>query len=195
MTLSVLVFRHGKSDWSADYVHDADRPLNRRGRKAAKVMGRFLTANDVEPDLAITSPARRARDTLEVARRAGGWSSRIRTSEWLYGNGPVEVMLLLRTGVPDWVDRVMIVGHEPTSSDMIELLTGARVRFPTAAVASVELDVTSWGTVSAGTGRLAWLVPPRLLGAARFRPGKTPRRADSQLLGPDLQAGMESEPR
>lgn len=173
MTLSILLFRHGKSDWTADYERDADRPLNRRGQKAAKLMGRFVTATGHEPDLAITSPARRACATLALARRAGDWSCAEQTSDQLYGHGLVDVMQLLRNGVPDSVQRVMVIGHEPTSSEVIRVLTGARVRFPTAAVAHVELDVANWEAVSAGTGRLAWLVPPRLLHGVRVPKGQS----------------------
>ena len=55
---SLLVLRHGKSDWDADYGVDADRPLAERGRRAARTIGRHLAEVGPEPTLALTSPAR-----------------------------------------------------------------------------------------------------------------------------------------
>lgn len=167
MTLALLLLRHGKSDWSADYTTDADRPLNRRGREAAKLMGRFLTAADQQPDLAVTSPARRAHQTLHLAIRAGGWSCPTVTSDPLYKRCPRETFQFLRTSVPATARLVLAVGHQPTWSEVVEILTGADVRFPTAAVARIELDLHCWETLAAGTGQLSWLVPPRLLATSR----------------------------
>ncbi|MGI9595444.1 MAG: SixA phosphatase family protein [Acidimicrobiales bacterium] len=166
MTLTLLLLRHGKSDWTADYTSDADRPLKRRGREASKLVGRFLSAADRQPELALTSPARRARETLQLACRAGGWSCPTLVSDDLYEQGPPDTIQLLRTIVPSGTKSVLAVGHEPTWSEVVAILTGANIRFPTAAMAYIELDLHRWDTLGAGTGRLSWLVPPRLLRAA-----------------------------
>jgi phosphohistidine phosphatase len=85
-----------------------------------------------------------------------------------YEQGSPEVIQRFRT-VPSAVERVLAVGHEPTWSDIVEILTGANVRFPTAALARIDLDVVSWEAVSAGTGRLICLIPPRLLSPKAVR--------------------------
>jgi len=167
MTLALLLMRHGKSDWGADYGTDIDRPLNPRGHKAAKLMGRFLDAADQQPDYAISSPARRARETLDLASRAGKWTCPTTTSAAFYECGPSETFQLLRSSVPPDARTVLIVGHEPTWSEVVEILTGADIRLPTAAVARVNLAVHRWDALAARTGQLSWLVPPRLLAATR----------------------------
>lgn len=167
MTRALLLMRHAKSDWSAGCTRDIDRPLNRRGRKAAKRMGRFLSGADREPDLAITSPARRATETLRLAHRAGAWSCPTVTEVGFYGHGPPEVVQVLRTSIPAAAGVVLAIGHEPTWSTLLEILTGASVRFPTGAVARIELDVHDWSDLAGRTGHLAWLVPPRLISAGR----------------------------
>src|SRR5947207_15865347 len=84
----LILFRHGKSDWDADYPGgDAARPLARRGRKAAKTMGRFLARAGQVPDAAITSPAVRAEETLRLTMDGGGWTCPARTATSLYGGG------------------------------------------------------------------------------------------------------------
>lgn len=169
MSRRLLLMRHGKSDWSASYGDDADRPLNARGRKASRAIGRFLTATGNQPQLAVTSPARRARDTLKLAAKAGRWDCPTCVAPCFYGSGPAELVHHLRDELPDSAERVLVVGHEPIWSEAVELLSGAHVRMPTAAVACIELDTPRWSDVTANSGRLLWLVPPRLLDAAKMR--------------------------
>jgi phosphohistidine phosphatase len=160
---ALILFRHGKSDWDVDYGDDRDRPLARRGRKAAKTMGRFVQRAAQVPDAAITSPAVRAADTLRIAMKAGGWTCPVRTADELYGGG-VSGLLRELHSEPAATGVLLAVGHEPTWSDAVTRLTGGgQVRFPTAALARIEFGVDRWNDVQLGTGVLAWMVPPRLL--------------------------------
>lgn len=161
---ALIFFRHGKSDWDADLPDDDHvRPLARRGRKAAKAMGRFLARAGQVPDVAITSPAVRAADTLRLAMDAGGWTCPIRTASALYGGGVPGLLSEVRRE-PDSTALLLVAGHEPTWSEAVtELIGGGRIRVPTAALVRVNLDVDRWADIGPGTGELAWSVVPRLL--------------------------------
>lgn len=165
---TLLFLRHGKSDWDADYGHDHERPLKKRGRKAARAVGRFLTETDQAPNSVVTSTAVRARETLTSALEAGGWACPVRATETLYEATPADVRREIQAE-PDGAERLLLVGHEPTWSETIGRLIGAspgdaaRVRFPTAALARVDVDVARWAEVDFGWGELIWLLPPRLL--------------------------------
>ena len=74
---SVILFRHGKSDWNASYGIDHDRPLNSRGIKAAKKMGQYLLEKDQVPDLIISSTAVRAKTTAQLAIESANWQSKL----------------------------------------------------------------------------------------------------------------------
>ena len=115
---TLVFFRHGKSDWAAPFDRDHDRPLAKRGRKAAQVMGRFLASSGQAPDSIVTSTAVRARDTVRVASRAGGWSAPIRETLELYGAGPETILSLIRTE-PDTAESLLLAGHEPTWSHAV----------------------------------------------------------------------------
>lgn len=62
---TLLIMRHAKSDWSAN-MEDFDRPLNRRGLKDAAKMGKWLRKQKIMPDRIVSSPAMRARQTIEI---------------------------------------------------------------------------------------------------------------------------------
>lgn len=159
---TILLLRHGKSDWGAP-ASDPERPLAGRGRKAAARMGRFLAASGHVPDLVVTSPARRARDTAARAASAGGWQALVLVDEVLYESSPREVLDVIR-GQDDHHERILLVGHEPTWSSLAaDLCGGGRLRFPTAALARIDPGTERWADVQPGSGELVWLVTPRLL--------------------------------
>jgi phosphohistidine phosphatase len=160
---TIFVLRHGKSDWHAGFASDHERPLADRGIAAAELMGRFLAQNGQVPAKFISSTATRARDTAELAMKAGGWECVASYTDTLYGASVATVLDLLASE-DDAVPSLLLVGHQPTWSELIEHLTGgASVRFPTAALARIDFDVDSWEEIESGGGTLRWLVTPKLL--------------------------------
>lgn len=160
---SVYLLRHAKSDWSSDYATDHDRPLSKRGRRAAATVGRFLASLDQAPEAVVTSTAVRARTTVELAAATGGWHCPVRQEADLYGGSTEQVLAAIRTA-PAEAERLVLAGHEPTWSAAVERLTGGgSVRMVTAAVARIDLAVESWEEVAFGAGTLTWLVTPKLL--------------------------------
>lgn len=155
----LLVMRHAKSDWDAGTT-DHERPLNRRGRRSAELMGELLAGADEVPDLALTSTAVRARDTVERAALAGGWQTPIEAHGALYLSSVSGTLDVLATA-PD-VAAVMLVGHQPTWGALVRQLTGAEVRVRTATVVALDLEVGSWGGVRDARGAIAFVLQPRL---------------------------------
>jgi phosphohistidine phosphatase len=157
----LILFRHGKSDWNNEAVGDRARPLSRRGRNSARAMGTFLAFSGQLPDLAITSPATRATETLRLAIDAGGSSFPVEVREGLYGPTASVLDEIRQAGRGS--DLLLAVGHEPTMSDIAAHLTRGRFGFPTAAMARIDITAPGWDDLEAGSGELAWLVNPRLL--------------------------------
>jgi phosphohistidine phosphatase len=160
---TLMLMRHGKSSWDLPYQKDHERPLAPRGEKAAAKIGRFLSAAGRRPDLVLTSTAVRARTTATLAAEAGGWRCHIVRAPELYSAGPEGVMDVVRD-IETTVKQVLIVGHNPTWADLVSrLIGGGDFRFPTAAVACVQLPESSWSAVGSSCGELLWFVIPRLL--------------------------------
>ncbi len=160
----LLIMRHAKSSWDSGEEDDHARPLAPRGLKAARLMGRFLTDAGRVPALSVCSTAVRARRTLELAAETGGWDLEVRHERRLYLTDAPTVLSVLAEldGAPD---RVLLVGHEPWCSELVSMLTGGgRVRFPTGAVALIDLGDRSWAAIERGSGELKWLLTPKLLG-------------------------------
>lgn len=144
--------RHAKSDWSADYGADHDRPLNERGRRSAKAIGEALTADDAAPDHIISSTAIRARTTAELAAKAGRWDCDVIVDARLYGSGADTVISVAASSGRG--ARLMLVGHEPTWSSLVSMLTGERVDMRTATVTVVDFEIDGWPQITSADGRV-----------------------------------------
>lgn len=166
---TLYILRHAKSDWGSPAESDHERPLNKRGQKAAKVMGRFLAASGQVPGAVISSSAVRARTTAELVVSAGGFESPLRVTRQFYESRPGAVLDEVRSA-PDEHPSLLLAGHEPTSSGLVELLTGAQVKMVTAAIARVDLGAEHWVDVEPKSGILVWFVTPKLLQATGWVP-------------------------
>ena len=168
MSKRLLLFRHAKSDWHAGALNDHERPLTKRGREAARVMGRVLAAADQLPDLVVTSSAVRARTTVELAHEAGSWTCPIETSDVLYDTDTASMLERIRM-LPDTANSVLLAGHEPTWSELASrLIRGGDLRFPTAVMARLDLDVARWRDATFGSGVLVWLLQPKFFVEGNF---------------------------
>jgi phosphohistidine phosphatase len=158
---TLLILRHAKSSWSNANISDHERPLNERGKRDAPRVGRRLRQEGPAPDLIVSSSARRALLTAEAVARAAAYDDEIAVTRSLYHAGVEECIELLQ-GLPDTVNVVMIVGHNPGLEDLLFALSGKQEFMPTAALAHVELSIESWLQLSEETdGRLLALWRPR----------------------------------
>ena len=161
----VTLFRHGKSDWYADFSTDFDRPLAQRGIKAARRMGRWLAVTEGSPNFCTVSAAVRTRQTYELASKSGDWNAPVKLTRDLYEATEEDYLEALRM-TPEDVDHVVLIGHEPTCSGTVAMLVGGTsVRFPTGAMAHLELHVNVWDEVARRTASMLWFMPPRNLGS------------------------------
>jgi phosphohistidine phosphatase len=160
---TLLVLRHAKSSWREAELADHDRPLNKRGKRDAPRMGELLRAEGLLPDLILTSSARRALTTAELVAEASGYDGEIQVSRDLYAAGPEEFIDAL-CALPDELETVMVVGHNPGLEELVEALTEESSAMPTAALAQVELKIERWVDLQEEEGgRLVNLWLPRNL--------------------------------
>ena len=141
---TLLVLRHGKSSWKNASLSDHERPLQRRGRRDATRMGKLLLREELVPDLIVSSSAERALRTAEIAALACDYEAEIEVTRAFYHAGP-ETYIERVQDLPSGYERVLVVGHNPGMEELVALLTGVDERFPTAALAQIELPVEDWG--------------------------------------------------
>lgn len=121
-TRTLLILRHAKSDRDGDAIDDFARPLSARGRRDAPRMGRWLRAHGLRPDLVLSSPALRARQTTEAVLEALELpQERLRYDDRLYLAG-VDTLLAVITECPARTGMLLLVGHNPGLEELLERL-------------------------------------------------------------------------
>jgi phosphohistidine phosphatase len=146
---TILLLRHAKSSWSDTALRDSQRPLNKRGLQDAPRMGKRLKKRGYRCDCIITSPAVRAYETAKAAAKEMGFKDTIIKDERLYMAG-IDDYLEVIAGVPEGVEHLMLVSHNPGTEEFFEFLTGESVaKFPTAAYALIEVE-GPWSAVKKG---------------------------------------------
>jgi len=161
--MSVILFRHGKSDWDAKYSQDHDRPLAERGIKAAKKMGQLLSKKNETPDLLISSTALRARKTAEIAAKVGRWRADTKYEKLIYG-GSVNTLLSILKKQNDRHKTICLVGHEPIFSSFVEKITNTKwIKFPTAAMVKIIFKIEKWDEIELKPEKcdINWFIKPK----------------------------------
>lgn len=147
---TLMLLRHAKSSWKDESLEDHERPLNKRGKKTAPVMGHLIRDQGLVPELIVSSTAVRARKTAEAAAHACGYPGEVSLSEDLYLATAGEILRYAQERTEETLSRVLLVGHNPGMEELVNVLTGKRERFPTAALAVLELDIDSWRKLELG---------------------------------------------
>ncbi len=165
--MRLWLLRHAKSSWDDDALADQDRPLAPRGEHDAERMAAYLATAGIRPALVLCSSGLRARQTLGYVLAALGDAFEVRVEQTLYTFEASTLLSRLRTILDD-VASVMLVGHNPalqelalTIADTGEAMDQLASKFPTCALADIELRVDSWKDVAPATGTLAGLTIPR----------------------------------
>jgi len=159
----LLILRHAKSSWEFEELSDHDRPLNNTGKRDAPLMGRKLLKQQLVPQLIISSSAVRAHSTARKVAKACGYEDEILIDPVLYGSGYSDYLNVL-INQEDKHDIIMLVGHNPISEQLVEVLTGEIVTMSTCAIACISLPITSWKQIIAKTkGQLLNLWRPKEL--------------------------------
>jgi phosphohistidine phosphatase len=159
---TLYLLRHAKSSWKDDTLLDIERPLNKRGRKAAETMGAFLRKKKIIPDLVLCSTAVRARQTTEIVLEVAKLSPDIHFEDGIYEADPTRLLELVRQ-IEKSKKAVLLVGHNPRLEEFLEFLTGKKETMSTAALSKIVLRVTNWANVNAHKGTLEWMRKPKAL--------------------------------
>lgn len=160
---TLFLLRHAKSSWADAGQPDFARPLNERGQKAAPLMGRFMRRENLQPDLVLSSPATRARETITLVAEAGKFLCEVRYDERIY-EASLARLLEIMTQLEESTDAVLLVGHNPGMEELVLNLTGEQQHMPTAALACITLNIEKWSKARAeGSGQLERLIRPKEL--------------------------------
>ncbi len=166
MNLRLILTRHAKSDWDNPLNTDHQRPLNKRGQRAAPLIGRWLAEKGHIPQEALVSDATRTRETWALLGAELPETPPVHFEPALYHASPDVMLKVLRTAQ---AQCVIMIGHNPGIAAFADMLVRAHPnhsafgRYPTCATLVAEFEETSWRDLRTGTGRAIDFIVPREL--------------------------------
>jgi len=161
---NLVLLRHAKSDYP-EGVADHDRPLAARGIREAGLAGEWLRDNVPTIDRVLCSSATRTRQTLDLTQITAPASY----LDQLYGATP-GTMIDEINGVTDAVTTLLVVGHEPTISQVALGLAAPdgsddaaaeqiSMKFPTSGIAVLRIPGSWAGLELSGAELVSFHVP------------------------------------
>ncbi len=157
---TLLLMRHAKSSWKHAEMPDQERPLNKRGNKDAPIMGSLIKDKELVPQKILCSTAVRATETARMVQEKSGFTGETIFLDSYYLAEPNAYLEALQT-LPDEIERVMVIGHNPGLEGLCQILSGEIVPLSTGAVAHLVLSINHWNELNMdGEGELVETFSP-----------------------------------
>jgi phosphohistidine phosphatase len=144
----ITIIRHAKSSWKNHGLLDIDRPLNKRGKRDAPMMGRRLVDRGCDPEIILTSPAERAMRTAEaIAQELEFPWDEIVVEDRLYG-ADMDDWLEIISQFDDIFEWAMLFGHNPEITDLVNFFSSYYIpNVPTCGIVEIEFPVERWDDI------------------------------------------------
>lgn len=157
---TLFILRHAKSSWENAALADFERPLNPRGLEAAAFMGNLIRENQIQPDVILSSPAKRAKQTALLIKETAKLEKEIRYEEKIYEASPL-ILLKIISKIENENETALLVGHNPGLEGLIKLLTGENQAMPTAGFAKINLQIEDWNDAAPDCAQQEFFVSPK----------------------------------
>jgi phosphohistidine phosphatase len=158
---TLLLMNHAKSSWKNRKLKDRDRPLSKRGRKSASEMGQLIYSKELVPQQILSSSVERARETAQLVMEACKYDGEFIFLDKLF-MAEADVILDALKLLPDNLERILIVGHNPGIESLLQILSRRVESLPSASIAYISLPVASWKDLSVkSSGELIELWRPK----------------------------------
>ena len=157
----LILIRHAKSDWSNPLLEDFLRPLNKRGERNAPFMAKILEKKYIKPDLIISSPSIRTKQTLEYFIKQLNYKDEVRFQESIY-EAPFENLLKVIKNIKNSYNKIFLVGHNPGLCDLINFLLDKHFEnIPTCGIVEIDFNAKSWQDISKKNSNLVSFEYPK----------------------------------
>ncbi len=163
-TKILYIVRHAKSSWADASLSDFERPLKKSGVNDAHIIGKILGSKNIKPDIILSSPANRAISTANILAQEMFHSDKekkIITDKTIYYASISDIIDIIEH-LDDSLQSVMLVGHNPTSTILVNYLTYKYFdKMPTCGVIAISFDISEWNMIKKNTGKLIFFEYPK----------------------------------
>ena len=160
----LVVVRHAKASWPNALCNDYERPLKQTGIQDAKQISQYLNLKKYIPDYIISSAATRTIETANIfSKELTNLKLAPKKDALMYGASPKQLLELI-SQINDDYNAVMVVGHNPTITSLINIVSDASIdHIPTSGTSVIKFNVPSWKNLVNTEGTLIEFIYPKKL--------------------------------
>lgn len=158
---TIYLVRHAKSSWDNPRLSDFNRPLNKRGKRDAPIMGKKLNEMEIKPDLILSSPAKRTKKTaIDIAEKISYPKKKIVLKDDIYDASEKTLLDLIKK-LDDKLESVMIFAHNPGLTQLNNFISKKYIdNIPTCGVVALEYD-KEWTEVGKNSCKFLFFEYPK----------------------------------
>jgi len=156
----LYIIRHAKSSWKDLKLDDFERPLNKRGKNDAPMMGERLKNKKILPDIILSSPAKRAKMTAKVIAKKVHYDKKIIFKQEIYEADQKKLQNIVNN-INDIYNTAFLVGHNPGLNELAEYYVGYEENLPTCGILGIEFTCDHWKECNAENTRLIFVDYPK----------------------------------
>lgn len=149
----LFIIRHAKSSWEDLLVKDFDRPLNKRGKKDAPFMGTVLKNKGIIPDIIISSPALRAKTTIETIVKELEVEKKVIYNNNIY-EAALSSLINIIIKIEDTNNIAFLVGHNPSLNALADEYINFNENIPTLGIIEIQFKTNTWKNISKDNAKL-----------------------------------------
>ena len=157
----LILIRHAKSDLNQPLVSDHERILNESGHNESKLIGQYLFNNQYAPCYIISSTATRTIETANIIIKQLKFKNKIEKQSLIYSDSFLNILNLINN-VEKQYQCIMLVGHNPTITQLINHITNVKINhMPTCGTGIIDFDVT-WDSITENGKLVDFIWPDKL---------------------------------
>lgn len=156
----LYIIRHAKSSWKDTQLDDFDRPLNKRGRHDATLMGKRLEEKQIIPDVIYSSPAKRAKVTAKSIGKKVQYNNKIVFKKDIYEADQKTLQNIVRN-INDRYSIAFLIGHNPGLNELAKYYIGYKENIPTCGIIGIEFTCNHWRDTNAKCAKLIFIDYPK----------------------------------
>lgn len=161
---TLYIARHAKSSWKYPDLHDHDRPLLEKGKKRTRKVINFLRNHEAQPELILSSTAKRAAETATFYASGCGVAAENLIFEAALYQTSREMLFSYLANISNQIQSLMIVGHNPAMTNFANHFLHEPIDWlPTSAVVGLQIDTENWSGIAAAHCRLRFMAVPKFL--------------------------------
>ncbi len=149
----LYIIRHAKSSWKDVALEDFERGLSKRGKANAPMMGERLKKKGVMPDIILSSPAKRAKETAEIIAKEIGYKKKVLFNEEIYEASVATLCDILRA-LSNKNKTVFLVGHNPSLNDLAHYYVSHEANIPTCGIVEIGFYCDAWAEIEPKNAKL-----------------------------------------